>query len=267
MVEPTGDELAAALDPGVRVPVGHRLVTLGEAPELRGPMGDHNTAAWPDFMLESPVAAGHWHRLFEEFASYQACLVDPSRRIVAALNSAPLAWDGSDDGLPDGWEDQLIRSVADLEAGHPTDTLGALQIVVDASRQGSGLSGLMVGTMRAIARLRGQRALIACVRPTDKERYPTIPIERYAAWTRPDGLPFDAWIRLHVRLGGRIVRPSPASMTIRGTVAEWEGWTGMAFPETGDYVVPRAAALVHIDQKSDVGTYLDPNVWVVHEVS
>jgi hypothetical protein len=125
----------------------------------------------------------------------------------------------------------------------------------------------MVGTMRAIARLRGQRALIACVRPTDKERYPTIPIERYAAWTRPDGLPFDAWIRLHVRLGGRIVRPSPASMTIRGTVAEWEGWTGMAFPETGDYVVPRAAALVHIDQKSDVGTYLDPNVWVVHDVS
>jgi hypothetical protein len=123
----------------------------------------------------------------------------------------------------------------------------------------------MLGTMRAIARLRGFGALIACVRPTDKERYPTIPIERYAAWTRPDGLPFDAWIRLHVRLGGRRSRPAPRSMTIRGTVAEWEAWTGMTFPETGEYVVPRAPSLVHVDREADRGTYYDPNVWIVHD--
>jgi hypothetical protein len=124
----------------------------------------------------------------------------------------------------------------------------------------------MVGTMRTIAHLRGFGALIACVRPTDKERYPTIPIERYAAWTRPDGLPFDAWIRLHVRLGGRLSRPSARSMTLRGTVAEWEAWSEMAFPETGDYVVPRAASLVHIDREADAGVYYDPNVWVIHDI-
>ena len=60
--------------------------------------------------------------------------------------------------------------------------------------------------MRANARLHGLRRLIACVRPTLKDRYPLVPIERYLEWRRDDGLPFDPWIRLHVRLGGRIAR-------------------------------------------------------------
>ena len=36
-------------------------------------------------------------------------------------------------------------------------------------------------------------------------------------------------------------------MTVNGTVAEWEGWTGLVFPETGDYVVPGALETVRID--------------------
>ena len=103
------------------------------------------------------------------------------------------------------------------------------------------------------ARERRMRALIACVRPTWKERYPLVPIERYATWTRDDGLPFDPWMRLHAKLGGRIVRAVPHAMTIPGSVADWESWTGMAFPESGDYVVPRAAALVSIDRERGPG--------------
>jgi hypothetical protein len=53
-------------------------------------------------------------------------------------------------------------------------------------------------------------------------------------------------------------------MTMRGTVAEWEAWTGMSFPDTGSYVVPLAIAPVVIDREADVGTYHDPNVWIVH---
>ncbi|GAA3102518.1 hypothetical protein GCM10017687_12150 [Streptomyces echinatus] len=36
--------------------------------------------------------------------------------------------------------------------------------------------------------------------------------------------------------GARIIAAAPASQTMTGTVSEWEKWTGMAFPETGDYV-------------------------------
>ena len=120
--------------------------------------------------------------------------------------------------------------------------------------------------MRANAAARGYRAVIACVRPTDKVRYPLIPIEAYAGWTREDGLPFDPWIRLHVRLGGRVARPSPASMRIEGTVADWREWTGLDLPGSGDYLPEGAAAPVAIDLDADRGVYLDPNVWVVHAV-
>jgi hypothetical protein len=106
--------------------------------------------------------------------------------------------------------------------------------------------------------------VIACVRPNHKPRYPLTPIERYVAWTRDDGLPFDPWIRLHARLGGRIVRPAPRSMTIRGSVADWESWTGLRFPESGDYVVEGATQPVRIDRERDEGVYFDQNVWMVH---
>jgi hypothetical protein len=47
------------------------------------------------------------------------------------------------------------------------------------------------GGMRALAAERGWAQLIAPVGPNWKARYLLHPIQRYAAWTRPDGLPFD----------------------------------------------------------------------------
>lgn len=125
----------------------------------------------------------------------------------------------------------------------------------------------MVAIFLERARGAGFRALVACVRPTEKHRYPLVPIEQYAAWTRPDGLPFDAWLRLHVRLGGRIVRAAPESMTTVGSVAEWESWTGLTLPERGAYVVPFATNPVEVDRARDRVVYHDANVWVVHDLA
>jgi hypothetical protein len=106
--------------------------------------------------------------------------------------------------------------------------------------------------------------LIAPVRPSWKERYPLTPIERYAAWTRDDGLPFDPWLRVHARLGARVLRPEPESLRITGAVAEWEEWVGIAFPESGEYVFPRGLALLSVDRERDLGAYWEPNVWMLH---
>ena len=108
--------------------------------------------------------------------------------------------------------------------------------------------------------------LVAPVRPSWKARYPLVPIARYITWTTEDGLPVDPWLRVHARLGAEIVRPCPRSMTITGTVSEWEGWTSMLFPEGGDYVVPGALELVTIDRETDLGTYVEPNVWMHHQL-
>ena len=47
-------------------------------------------------------------------------------------------------------------------------------------------------------------------------------------------------------------------------MAEWESWTGMAFPVSGDYVFPEGLATVHIDRDADLGRYWEPNVWMEH---
>jgi hypothetical protein len=124
----------------------------------------------------------------------------------------------------------------------------------------------MIEGMGGIAREHGFRDLLAPLRPSWKERYPLTPIERYAQWTREDGLPFDPWIRTHVRLGAEMLRPEPQSMRISGTVAEWEDWTEMVFPESGEYVFPQGLAPLSVDREQDLGLYYEPNLWMVHRV-
>jgi hypothetical protein len=267
-VSPAGPSAEALLRAnGLDIPGGHSLVSLAERPDLIDPSDHFNGSAWPAFMLESEVANGLFGRCFRDWPQLQFVLLDAGGSIVATNNAMPLAWDGTDDGLPAGWEDQVVRSVADFDAGRPPNTLGAMQIVTDATIRGSGLSGTMVGAMRAAARAAGYRAVIACVRPTLKSDYPLIPIEQYAHWRRDDGLPFDPWIRLHVRLGGRIVRASPESMTMGGTVADWERWTGLALPESGSYVIAGATSPLSVDRERDEGVYHDQNVWMVHDLT
>jgi GNAT superfamily N-acetyltransferase len=266
--EPAEPEPTEPTDPPPSAPDRRpaRIVTLAERPDLEDALDRHNGSAWPEFMLQDPVADELWHHLHADFAGWQLILLGADDAILAAANCAPLAWDGTDDGLPDGWDDQFRRTVAQHAAGIRPDTLGAIQIVVAPKRRGDRLAGRMVTEMRERARAAGLRALIACVRPTDKHRYPLASIQRYARWTRPDGEPFDPWIRLHARLGARIVRGAPRSMTITGTVADWERWTSMAFPESGRYVVPFATHPVEIDLEAGCGVYHDANVWMVHDL-
>lgn len=258
-----GERLAAQ---GLELPPGHRLISLEERPDLRARLGDFNVVVWSEFLLHDPVANTLWDHLFSDFAAFQCCLFDADGTLVAGFNSAPLAWDGTDDELPHGWDDQFRRSVDDRLAGTPPNTLGALQIVVGPERQGSGYSAVMLAAMRANAAMHGFRALIACVRPNRKVDHPLMPISEYAARVRDDGLPEDPWIRVHVRAGGRMVRAVEDSMTISGTLAEWREWTGLELPASGRYVPEGAASPVVIDVEAGRGVYHDPNVWVVHRL-
>ena len=119
--------------------------------------------------------------------------------------------------------------------------------------------------MRDVAARSGYSSLIAPVRPTWKDRYPLIPMERYVRWTRDDGLPFDPWLRVHARLGAALLEVCPASMVVEGTSEEWQTWTDMSFPDDGEYVVP--GALVPVRFANGRGTYVEPNVWMRHPVT
>jgi hypothetical protein len=249
------------------LPADHKLVSVADRPSLWDPLCELNASVWPEFMGHDPVVGGNWDRLAYDFAPFQMGLHDPTDELVAGLNSAPLPWDGTDDGLPSSWDSQLVQTVAAADAGASPNVLGALQIVVRPDRRGRRYAGTMIQAMRATASEQGFGALIACVRPTDRGPHALVPIDHYSSWLRPDGLPVDSWIRLHVRLGGRIVRGAPAAMRIEGSVAEWREWTGLAMLESGEYLPEGANAPVLVDVDRDRGVYLDPGVWIVHDLA
>jgi GNAT superfamily N-acetyltransferase len=201
----------------------------------------------------------YWARLSRERPDFQLSLYGDDRP-VAVGNTVPLRWDGTVADLPAGIDGALERAFAAEEA----TVLCALLIEVATPHQGRGISRRVLESMTELARAHRLEAVIAPVRPSWKERYPLTPIERYAEWRRDDGLLFDPWMRVHERLGARILKPERHSLRITGTVSEWESWTELAFPESGEYVFPRGLATVAIDRAVDLGSYWEPNVWMLH---
>ena len=222
--------------------------------------------ALPEFMHHDASVNRWWEELFDRFAGFQVAVCDDNDLVVASGNSVPLFWDGTLEDLPDGVGATIERGVGDLEAGRAPTVASALLAKVDPAHQGRGLSGVVLRAMKEVVAGLGLAALIAPVRPTLKDRYPLAPMERYARWERDDGLPFDPWLRVHRRLGAELLRVAPRSMTVTGTVGEWENWTGMRFPESGPYVVPGALCPVRMDVERDLGTYHEPNVWMRHPI-
>jgi hypothetical protein len=51
-----------------------------------------------------------------------------------------------------------------------------------------------------------------------------------------------------------------STLTVEGSVDEWQTLTGMVFPESRQNIVPGALVPVTIDVASDIGLYHDPNV-------
>src|SRR6266498_3175854 len=184
--------------------------------------------------------------------------------VLGEANTIPCRYDGTIEGLPRGIDEVVAAGLPDIGVPAAPTALCALAIAIPPGQQNRGQSRLLLGGMRALAAEHGWAQLIAPVRPNWKARYPLVPIHRYAAWTRPDGLPFDPWLRVHARLGGRILGAEPESLRISGPVAQWEGWVQMALPESGRYVFPGGLALLHVDRAGDVGLYYEPNVWVGH---
>ncbi|HKQ00774.1 MAG TPA: GNAT family N-acetyltransferase [Actinomycetes bacterium] len=242
-----------------------QVVSLAARPELTLPALELLAAGWPEFMQHDPAAERHQARLATELAGFQALLVDREKDELAALGvSIPFTWDGTLGGLPAGWDAVVEQGIGDLDEGRRPTALSALSVTVAPERRGQGLSRLVVQGLKATAARAGLGTLLAPVRPSGKGAYPLTPMERYVRWARPDGAPFDPWLRTHWRLGGEVLGVCPASMEITAEVATWEAWTGLAFPETGPYVVPGALVPVAIDRERDLGRYLEPNVWLRH---
>src|SRR5580704_6613812 len=250
---------------GLDLPADSAIVayTAPARPDLWEVARSSFAGVWPEYNLHANDSAKYFGTLFARHAHLQVLFFDrATETVVARGRTIPFRWDGSLEDLPTGIDAVGLRAVDDSRS--PT-ALSALAAEVATDRQGQGLSRLIIQAMAEVARQAGLAPLVAPVRPSWKDRYPLTPIDRYAFWKRDDALPFDPWLRVHSRLGATIMRTEPKSMRIEGPISDWELWTGMKFPDEGEYVFPHGLSPLVV--KDGVGTYWEPNVWMLHDMT
>jgi GNAT superfamily N-acetyltransferase len=245
-----------------RRPSSIDVFTAEERPELWEQARSCFEGVWPEYNNHGNHTGKYFGTLVPRHAPFQVLLYDTDMdRIVARGRTIPFRWDGSLEDLPVGIDAVGLQAIDDPR---PPTALSALAAEVTADQQGRGLSRLVIEAMAAAARTAGLASLVAPVRPSWKDRYPLTPIDRYAAWKRPDGLPIDPWLRVHARLGATVLRCEPRSLRIEAPVDDWERWTEMTFPEDGEYVFP--SGLAPLSVRDGIGGYWEPNVWMLHEL-
>ncbi|MCP5099754.1 MAG: GNAT family N-acetyltransferase [Chloroflexi bacterium] len=242
-----------------------QVTTIEKRPDLCQQAEALISDIWPTFLQQDQVAGEYWPRLYDAFPAYQTLLLtSDGETLIAVGNSIPLAWDGAEDQLPnEGWRWALAQGFKDAAMEKVAKTQCALSITLNPDFLGKGVSSVVVNNMKEIGRYHQLTRLIAPVRPNLKNRYPLIPMKQYITWQNDAGLPFDAWLRVHHRLGARIVSVCEKSMCIVGKTANWHEWTGLPMPQSGLYLVDGGLTPVKVNFEKDLGVYFEPNVWMV----
>ncbi|MCK4662382.1 MAG: hypothetical protein KAT68_05925 [Bacteroidales bacterium] len=216
--------------------------------------------AWPVFLTKDTIVKKHWKSLYTKYQEYQL-LLKIEDEYVGVGNSVPIYWNEKIDGLPIGF-DEVLENV--FKDNRKRNTLCGLAAITSKNHLGKGISYKIIDEFKKLAKTKGFSNLILPVRPTLKSKYPTISMKNYIKWEK-NALPFDPWIRVHIKSGGKILKIANPSMTITGTIADWEKWTDMYFGESGQYIIPGALNPVTINLEKNTGKYIEPNVWILHK--
>lgn len=251
-----------------------RACTVAQRPAVIPELVELDERSWPEFMLYGDVDISD-DVYYSNFAEYTFAIVDESEQVVAGGQTIPLHWSGITEELPETMNAVVQDALAYREATAATSApvipqwnyLFAIAALVDESVRGQGMSRTVLLEMIETARRNGLLGVIAPVRASFKPKHPEISIEEYADWRREDGQLYDPWLRTHERLGGKCLGVAPRAYSVIASVADWERWTGVAFENTGAYVVPGALVPVEIDLARGTGTYVEPSVWYLHGLS
>jgi len=246
------------------------VATLAERTDLI-PLVNDFPAAWPEFMFHDVATAGVYDAVVLAHPEYCLVALDQlaDARLVAKGFTLPFSWTGDpDSNLPSAGYDAVVTgAVLSRLTGQRGNLVSAVEVTIQRSARGSGISSVMLMAMRDNAARLGYTSLVAPVRPSRKHEHPDISMAEYVSWTREDGLPVDPWLRVHVRAGARIVGVAPRSMTVVGSLDDWRAWTGMSFDSDGLVQVPGALVPVRCDLDRDLAVYVEPNVWVHHPLT
>ncbi len=234
---------------------------LSQNPKLATIINEMDKEAWPNFLFNGTMQSEFWLNPLSKHQDFQL-IFSIEDEYVGCGRTAPIFWNGKFEDIPSGY-DQVVEEVEVKDK--PWNTLVGLAGIVSKKHLGKGISYQIIKDFVALARKHDLTNILIPVRPTFKSKYPLVTMENYIQWKKGNW-PYDPWLRVHVKLGGEILKLAEPSMIVEGKVAEWQKWTGLYFGESGEYIVPGALNPVMIDLEKDYGRYVEPNVWVLHRV-
>ncbi|MBM9576897.1 hypothetical protein JWG45_06985 [Leptospira sp. 201903070] len=241
-----------------------RLITFAQAFAEGISKEELDIDVWPVFLNQDPIGKEFYPWVVEKFPTLHCAALTTDRRVAGTGKMIPFYWNGEENTLPKGWGEAVLKGVKDLETGIDSNSASAWSIEILPEFRGSALSHSILSALKKNAASQNILHLFACVRPNQKEKFPFLSLEEYLERRREDGFAQDPWIRVHERAGAELIRIEKKSMVIRGTIPEWEKWTGLSFPKSGEFAIPGGLVPVIIDRDSNLGEYVEPNVWFHH---
>ena len=245
------------------------VVTLMERPDLIAAAHGFSDDTVAPFLYQDAVSVALFGNLVARHPEFTIMALDRTTGApVAMMCTMPFtpASDSPVDLPTGGYDAVLLTAAADELAGRRGTAVSALFATVRPHLRGRGLSAFLLDAGRVNAARLGFAALVVPVRPTRKHQHPDVPMAEYMTWRRADGLPADPWLRVHARAGCRIIGVAPHSMTITAPLDRWREWTKLPFDSTGPVYVPGGLVAVHCDIAAGTATYVEPNVWVQHDL-
>ena len=219
--------------------------------------------------------------------------------------------EGADAGPHQTDDDQRLHDSLS-RSREPPNALSAMLVNVMGDYKGAGIADALLLNFKALARQHGLKALVVPLRPTLKGRYPDVSMEEYLTWAQgkpnqpgtfawsldrlekkknepeaggdqqqaPVVLPFDPWLRKHIRMGARVVKIAPESLVKEAPAAAWREWLegkielDTSTDDDGKVIVlgekldgfKHDGRPVYWDAKRQVGRYVETDIWVLHQL-
>ncbi|MGQ3889378.1 GNAT family N-acetyltransferase [Legionella sp. CNM-1927-20] len=219
---------------------------------------------WPNFIRLPDDIVFKLYKLYPEF---QISLLAPNKELIGVLNSIPITWTKSLSELPNEGVNWVINTGIN---GNPdtekANIVCAVSVTVADNYRNRGISKILLQHLKEISFNKKFTYLIVPARPSLKSLYPLTSIDKYITWKNRNGEIFDPWLRTHIDLGAQILSICYYSAYISADIKQWEQWTEMSFLDDGAYIVKGALVPVEIDCKSNLGKYIEPNIWVYYSL-
>ena len=185
-------------------------------------------------------------------------------KVIATIDGQPMDWDGDSDSLPLGGWTALVLRARDGFSEQPNWAF-AVGASILPEFQSAGVAGPLLIALRDQALSLGYFGLVAPVRPTKRATMPQLDISQYRDVRLSDGRHVDPWVRIHEKVGGRIIGCCEDSAVFGGTREQWEEWSKRRLPDDGDILIPGAQGW--LEMISGYGVLREDSLWVLHDGS